>query len=356
VSLSSASFLLACTTTCCYSLNTMGHLSIAKHVSFLSYNLYCLPWLATMFSPSSCPLSSQRSAKFLEHVTSYDILALQEVWDPRYRQVEKYARLNNMHVVGSSAPSVRNYLKLRFFGGGLMIISKYPIVDHQELVFESGTSSDGFVTKGVLYAKVQVGPSSFVHVFNTHLQASYGYEFDFKTNPFASIRKKQLHKLASFIKKVTSSDHHPIVVMGDFNVNARRTPTDGGDSEEYIDMLNILHSEEVYDVVDVLKHFNDGQHPVTYGGQGVRDGHNSVGGQRLDFLFEMRKKGAQHSHKFTKGHVVPFDVKEEVFTHISDHFGATALMEVHVTEESIEVEERDANGASLAHASISLTA
>jgi hypothetical protein len=52
---------------------------------------------------------------------------------------------------------------LRVFGGGLMIISKYPIETTRELVFDKGVASDGFVTKGILYAKVKIG-SSYVHV------------------------------------------------------------------------------------------------------------------------------------------------------------------------------------------------
>lgn len=138
-----------------------------KHsLNFLSYNLYCLPWIATAFSPASCPLSSERSTAFLKHVPSYDIIALQEVWDPRYKTLERFATQNNIHVVGSTAPPPTSYFSLRLFGGGLMIMSKHPIVDTQEVMFDQGTSSDKFVTKGVLYAKIKVG-SSFVHVCST---------------------------------------------------------------------------------------------------------------------------------------------------------------------------------------------
>jgi len=294
-------------------------------VSILSYNLYCLPWFAATLSPASCPLSSERSSGFLKHLHSYDIVALQEVWDPRYRAIEKYARLNNMHVVGSSAPSIFRYISLRIFGGGLMIISKYPIVDTQEIIFDRGSQSDSFVTKGVLYAKVKVG-SSYIHVFNTHLQASYGYEFE-DYNPYTPIRQKQLKKLTAFIHKMTSKDQYPIMVMGDFNVNARAGPDDGSDSKEYIDMIEILRSQH-YEIIDVLKHHNNGKHPVTYGGKGVLpDQKPKVGGQRLDFILEL-KKDASIEYKLSGGKVVPFQVTGEAYTHISDHYAQTVTMEL----------------------------
>jgi len=318
----------------------------------LSYNLYCLPWIAASFSPSSCPLSAERTNGFLKHLHSYDIVALQEVWDPHYRTVEKYARTSSMHVVGSSAPSLYRYLKLRMFGGGLMIISKYPIVDTREIIFDRGSHSDAFVTKGVLYAKVKVGPS-YIHVFNTHLQASYGYEFDFVNNPYTPIRHKQLKRLTAFIDQITSKDQYPIMVMGDFNVNARAGPSDGRDSKEYTEMIEILRSKH-YEIVDVLKEHNSGKHPETYGGKGVLpDEKPKTAGQRLDFILELKKNTSIHNfeYKLSGGKVVPFQVTGEVYTHISDHYAQTVSMEIKADGVSGGDEEHT---GSLSNATISL--
>jgi len=315
-------------------------------VSFLSYNLFCLPGVATALSPASCPLSAERSAAFLPHITSYDVLSIQEVWEPRYSTIEKHARANNMYVVGSSAPSMLRYLTLRVFGGGLMIISKFPIVDTQEIIFDRGSQSDSFVTKGALYAKIQIG-HSFVHVFNTHLQASYGFEFN-DNNPYIPLRMKQIRKMRAFIHKLTANDHYPIMVMGDFNVNARRSPEDGSDTVEYTQMLNSLKSSE-YEIVDILKVHNKGKHPVTDGGKGVLlDQKRKIGGQRLDFIFELKKDSARHNFEYQliKGSVLPFQVSDLPFTHISDHYGQTVKMKITKNEPS----------ASLAQASISLFA
>jgi len=325
----------------------------SSNLSFLSYNLYCLPGLATAFSPTSCPMSSERSAAFLKHTLEYDVIGLQEVWDPNYKSIARFAKKNKLHVVGSSGPSTLRYLTLRIFGGGLMIMSKHPIVERHEIIFDKGSHSDRFVAKGVLYAKLQVG-SSFIHVFNTHLQASYGYEFDWSgANPYTPIRNKQLKKLTSFIERLTSKDNYPIMVMGDFNVNARVAPDDGTDSTEYIEMMQLLSSPS-YEIVDLLRENHGGQHPITYGGNGVSHGASSVGGgQRLDFMLELRKDTKAHnlSYKYLDARVLHFNVSEQIFTHISDHYAQTVTMEL-ITTESDGADE----GGVLSHVSISLGA
>jgi len=317
-----------------------------QRLSFLSYNLYCLPWIASAFAPASCPLSAERSTAFLKHVPSYDVIALQEVWDPRYKSIERYARLNNLHVVGSSAPSTMKYLSLRIFGGGLMIMSKYPIVDTQEITFDKGSHSDKFVTKGVLYAKIKVD-SSYIHVFNTHLQASYGYEFDFSSNPYSNIRKKQLKKFAEFVQRVTAKDSYPILLAGDFNVNARAGPEDGSDSKEYTEMLEILQHAS-YKIIDLLKEHNDGKHPTTYAGNGVLHGEKPrIGGQRLDFILQLERE-AVLEYKFSEGKVVTFQATGEVFTHISDHYAQSVILDIHAKDGAMEKDGADLSLASIA--------
>jgi len=207
-----------------------------------------------------------------------------------------------------------------------MIISKYPIEATRELVFDKGVASDGFVTKGVLYAKVKIG-SSYVHVFNTHMQASYGYEFK-ENDPYALIRRKQIHQISSFIAKIALDDDYPILTMGDFNVNAILHPEHGGESREYLEMLTTLGSNGLFSIIDLHREFNSGKHPVTNSGRGVK-GKESKGGQRLDFIFEMRRNRTRRDrvfHTFPHCAVEPFEVTGEVYTHISDHYASHVVM------------------------------
>jgi len=216
-------------------------------------------------------------------------------------------------------------------------MSKYPIETTRELIFDKGVASDGFVRKGVLYAKVKIG-SSYVHVFNTHMQASYGYEFA-ENDPYALIRKKQIQQVSSFIAKIVD-DHHPVLVMGDFNVNAiRRAGEPHGETKEYLEMVSTLTTDGLFAVHDLHKGFNRGAHPVTNTGRGVV-GKPSKGGQRLDFVFELRRnttRGDRIRHEFTHAGVLPFEVEGEAFTNISDHFGSHVVMQVTCSDVCEEV-------------------
>lgn len=106
--------------------------------------------------------------------------------------------------------------------GGLLILSKYPILAASGFNFKNYGGWDGFANKGVIYARVQVGskPEEYIHVFNTHLQAH--------TEPDdVAIRKKQLLEIQEFIRKAVGvgkkpdkPDGYPIIIMGDFNIIA----------------------------------------------------------------------------------------------------------------------------------------
>jgi len=212
-----------------------------------------------------------------------------------------------------------------------MIMSKFPIEATDEITFVRGSASDSLTTKGSLYARVVVG-STKIHIFNTHLQASYGNEFD-PNNYYAPIRKKQIAQLTEFVKRITAGDNYPIMLMGDFNVNAMRAVNDASDSEEYLHMISSLEGD-LFDAADILKEHNGGMHPATHEGMGVfvsQDSKPLVGQQRLDFIFEMRRRDGKYgnTHKFTEAKVVPFHVKgRNDFTQLSDHLGSYTRMDL----------------------------
>ena len=86
---------------------------------------------------------------------------------------------------------------MKFLDGGLLILSKQPIIEQDSaenhspktirnpslnlsrlplqdsIVFTAGSQIDAWAAKGVIYAKIQVGSNEdrYIHVFNTHLQA-----------------------------------------------------------------------------------------------------------------------------------------------------------------------------------------
>jgi endonuclease/exonuclease/phosphatase family metal-dependent hydrolase len=161
------------------------------------------------------------------------------------------------------------------------------------------------------------------------MQASYGYEFK-ENDPYALIRRKQIQKIAEFMSNLALDDDHPIVVMGDFNVNAILHPEHGGESREYLDMIETLSGNGLFNVIDLHRE-HGGAHPVTNSGRGVVGKKESKGGQRLDFIFEMRRNRTRTHrifHKFSHCGIETFPVEGEVYTHISDHYASHVVMEL----------------------------
>lgn len=101
--------------------------------------------------------------------------------------------------VCSPAPSW--FFDQELIDGGLLIVSRYPIIDTKFDKFNDSIPSllaDGFVAKGLLYAKIELRQDRILHLFNTHTQAT---ENDITVQEYAETfvsRYEQL-KLTKFV-------------------------------------------------------------------------------------------------------------------------------------------------------------
>lgn len=114
---------------------------------------------------------------------------------------------------------------------------------------------------------MEVAPARFVHVFTTHMQASYYENEDHVNEKNDSIRSTQVQEMIEFAhRKVASDDLSPILLAGDFNAPAREDPSDGSKSSGvYLEMMDLLRSTfPSFRVSDAL-HEACGEHPITYG-------------------------------------------------------------------------------------------
>jgi hypothetical protein len=108
---------------------------------------------------------------------------------------------------------------------GLLILSRFPIIAAGAFSFSDAQGSDRLANKGVVYARIKIGPSNddYIHFFNTHLQ-SHGY---------GETRFKNLSEFLMFVSNVIADDLtgestegtqsrgiHPIIMVGDFNIKA----------------------------------------------------------------------------------------------------------------------------------------
>jgi hypothetical protein len=65
----------------------------------------------------------------------------------------------------------------KLMDGGLLVLSRYPITTAEWCQFDTGVGVDRIAGKGVLYVALELG-TQCLHLFNTHMQASYAQHDD----------------------------------------------------------------------------------------------------------------------------------------------------------------------------------
>ena len=118
--------------------------------------------------------------------------------------------------------------------GGLVILSRYPIIACSAFSFKISSGTDNLANKGAVYARIQIGPSAedYIHVFNTHLQS----------HDYAETRQEHIRELLNFMVMIVEPEGincHPIIIMGDFNVAADVC-------ENWMEISGIISSPDEY--------------------------------------------------------------------------------------------------------------
>lgn len=73
--------------------------------------------------------------------------------------------------------------------------------------------------KGALHALIEIGSNHTIHVYTTHTQASYDYAGAINLDD-TKVRLSQFAAVHQFIEETAKGDSHPILLMGDLNVDA----------------------------------------------------------------------------------------------------------------------------------------
>ena len=164
-----------------------------KNLQLLTYNIQRFPY-------SMKPLSSLQQL-----ISSHSIILLQEcflnlMYDDIQYEFPQY------HIVKGT---MNGY---RLVNSGLVTLTKYPIVSHSFVPFEtqSRLSSDIFAEKGFLIVLVRI-QDQLIYIINTHLQSS-NYRNDTQT------AFEQWKQLFDYVSDLT----HPFVIGGDFNMNVSK--------------------------------------------------------------------------------------------------------------------------------------
>jgi len=182
---------------------------------------------------------------------AYDIVVFSEVFEDKMRAfLIKDMKKTFPYYTNVLAHNKENSegCKCLCLNGGVIIFSKYPIVEEDQKQYyktvcqsffdsertheksQACRGPDCFSQKGVVYA--QVVKSGFkYHVFGSHAQASYKSK-----EKYQGPREKQFNILNAFINQKVINKNEPVIIAGDLNVDKLSTPA------EFDNMLRLLNS------------------------------------------------------------------------------------------------------------------
>lgn len=141
-----------------------------NNIKLLTYNIFIRP---PLIKNNENDWKDERLIDFIKQLDKFDVICLQEMFgtfSTRRQQLIKYANKSGLFFyVDVPAPS---FFSKSLVDGGLLILSRFPIIESEFRPFNYSILSDSLAQKGCLYAKLKIKDSSLV-LFNLHLQASY---------------------------------------------------------------------------------------------------------------------------------------------------------------------------------------
>ncbi|MEM9410800.1 MAG: endonuclease/exonuclease/phosphatase family protein [Planctomycetota bacterium] len=231
-------------------------------VKVVSFNAHLLPSIAESFVGKR-KQSDYRAKQIGKLLKDYDVVGFCELFHEKRTQMVVEAMNSNADgfaVVRSPHPVRLS----QFTNGGLALFSKLPIISHDTLTFNAGSSvlqffktSDFLAAKGALFVKLKLQNDEFqfLECILTHLDSSS-----------QSIRENQLKELRQFAENFASQTN-PLLIMGDFNI--------ADDGYEVLCEMMTLTSMDLFDT-------------ATSNGRiakGTSDANRSDGGSRIDYIF-----------------------------------------------------------------------
>ena len=171
-----------------------------RRINVISYNTNNMPNFTKEISP------------LFDLILNNDIIFLQEMFSNffdrnKYIMLKKFCIKNKYNIVTSD--------KIKFFSkswldGGLMIITKYPIVSFGFTnVFSNNI--DLLSDKGILYCETIINNKPLL-LFTTHLQTNY------ISTKISNCQESQLEKVLEYVKLIKNKKNiQEILIGGDFN-------------------------------------------------------------------------------------------------------------------------------------------
>jgi endonuclease/exonuclease/phosphatase family metal-dependent hydrolase len=147
-----------------------------------------------------------------------DIIVLQEVWSAFYSYFYLDYLVEEFRKNGYQYSSYNKNI-LSITTTGLVTISKFPLTEHNQYIFQATSGLQYLVSNGIHSCKVSL-PNKTVMIYNTHLHAGdLDTRWRNSSNVVQDVQLKQVRELKQFIYE-TSDKSDLVVVCGDFNIDS----------------------------------------------------------------------------------------------------------------------------------------
>ncbi|MFD5562961.1 sphingomyelin phosphodiesterase [Kitasatospora griseola] len=190
-------------------------------LNVLTYNTFLM---STSLYPNWGQAYRAQAIAGADFFQGHDVVVLQEAFDNATSDslVAKASAAYPYHtpVVGRSTSgwdaTAGSYSSATPEDGGVVLLSKWPILRKEQYVFKDACGSDWWSNKGFVYAQIDVNGQR-THVVGTHLQST---DSGCAGGQAADIRGKQLRAMKAFLdaKQIPASE--PIVLAGDLNIDS----------------------------------------------------------------------------------------------------------------------------------------
>ena len=182
--------------------------------------------------------------KILENFNT-DIIVLSEAFSDKiigqiYHHIKnvgyKYHTCVLNEAATADAETSRNLGVRKWINGGIIVFSKYPIIEQKELCFQNSAFVDKYSAKGAQYLKIDKFGKKY-NIIATHMNASYDIirGQTAKMCKGKTARYKQIDEISEFIDSINIPDTEPLIFAGDMNIDRYR------DADEYKNMIDVLN-------------------------------------------------------------------------------------------------------------------
>lgn len=191
-----------------------------KSIRVLTYNIFIRP----ITKNNESDWKDERLDDFLKILHNYDIICLQEMFGSfsnRKSKLIRAATKNGLFYYVELTPP--NFYSKYLVDGGLLILSRFPIIKYAIHHYDFGVVSDSLSQKGIIYVQIEIG-EGILHLFNTHTQASYNNDLYDLFLACYKTRMHQINQLGKFIKTILSKEfvnnRDLSILCGDMNIDA----------------------------------------------------------------------------------------------------------------------------------------